>query len=264
MSPGNADACAVTDVWPRFVTNLAAALDRQWRESPPKCFWSKCADGTLVSDFDIEVDLVVRRLFTRFYPGAPLLSEELGWLTSGGASTGLTAVLDPVDGTSSLARAVPEWWVSLAVHATEVPVVGLIYQPVRRVIHDSLSPSRAARKSTGRVGMNPDQLELKSPVAGRIRKAGFELTAVPHAVEKIAAVIEGRLDAGVYLPNAKSPDWRSWDLAAALPLARANEMVLLTTEARPIRLDDLEARCTDAWICASNRDVFDAVCAAIT
>ena len=225
MSSSSSDARRVTDVWPRFAASLAVALDRQWEESPPTCFWSKCDDGTLVSDFDVEVDVLVRRYFTQFYPGVPLLSEELGWMTSPGAPAGLMAILDPVDGTSSLARAIPEWWISLAVRAAEVPVAGLIYQPVRRVLHDSMKPSPHARARTGRVGMNPDQLGPDSPAAAQIRAAGFEPTAVPHAVEKVAAVIEGRLDAGIYLPSRESPDWRSWDIAACLSLARANDML---------------------------------------
>lgn len=264
MSSSSSDARRVTDVWPRFAASLAVALDRQWEESPPTCFWSKCDDGTLVSDFDVEVDVLVRRYFTQFYPGVPLLSEELGWMTSPGAPAGLMAILDPVDGTSSLARAIPEWWISLAVRAAEVPVAGLIYQPVRRVLHDSMKPSPHARARTGRVGMNPDQLGPDSPAAAQIRAAGFEPTAVPHAVEKVAAVIEGRLDAGIYLPSRESPDWRSWDIAACLSLARANDMLLLTSEARSIRLDDLEARFTDSWVCARSNEVFDAVCAAVS
>jgi fructose-1,6-bisphosphatase/inositol monophosphatase family enzyme len=253
----------VTDIWPDLSTSLVAAVDRLWQERGRIHFWSKCADGTLVSDFDVLVDLTVRRLIERFYPGMPLVSEELGWLTSPGNSPdSCTAVLDPVDGTESLARGEPNWWVSIAICTPDSSVVGLAYQPVRAIVHDSLSPWGTMCEPTGKVGMSPDQLQLHT-VAARIRDVGLEPTSAPHAVEKVAAVIEGRVDASLYLVSEKSPNWRAWDLAACLSLARGNGLTLLNLQGGAIALRDLNAKFSEPWICARDRKTFDAVRAAL-
>lgn len=254
-----------TSVWPELTTDLVTTINAEWDASDGGiCLWAKDLDGTLVSDFEVRIDLATRRLLSHYYPGIPVLSEELGWLRSlQSADSALAAVLDPVDGTESLAQGIPSWWVSVAICESRVPVVGLVHQPVRRVTHDSRRPSGVGPEPTGRVGLSPDQVNSASSASRRLRKAGLEPTATPHAVEKVISVLEGRCDAAVYVPSSKSPDWRSWDIAACVCLSEANGLSMRPMSGGAFVLPDLAASFTEPWICARNADLWDAVRTAV-
>lgn len=56
--------------------------------------------------------------------GAAILSEESGW--TGVQGTGLSLVLDPVDGSTNCARGIPYWGTSLCAVDDDGPVVALV------------------------------------------------------------------------------------------------------------------------------------------
>lgn len=253
------------DRWPELVSALVAAIDSEWSRGGPLHHWRKGDSDQVVSDLDLRLDIAIRTTLSSYYPRLPVLSEELGWLhPDEKASTLSVAVVDPVDGTDSLVQHRDSWWTSVALLKAGVPQAGIIYQPTTGVSHDSHAP-RDKPPASGAIGLSPDQFEEGETPA--LRRSGglegFAVVPVPHAVEKVAAVVEGRCDASLFLPSRKSPGWSSWDLAAVLAIARANGALLRAADGGEIHMDDLNAYQRVPWICARDPALWEAIQAAL-
>jgi len=207
------------DHWPELVSALVAAVDSEWSRGGPLHHWRKGDSDQLVSDLDLRLDVAIRTTLSGYYPRLPVLSEELGWLhPDERASTQRVAVVDPVDGTDSLVEHRDSWWTSVALLEAGVPRAGVVYQPTTGVIHDSQAP-RDMPPASGAIGLSPDQFEASETPALRRSEGldGFAIVPVPHAVEKVAAVVEGRCDASLFLPSRKSPGWNSKPASSSNP-----------------------------------------------
>ena len=79
-----------------------------------------------VTAADRASEQAMRALLARLRPGDAILGEEFG--ASDGTS-GLTWVLDPIDGTRAFLSGTPTWGVQIAVADEDGPVLGLIDQP---------------------------------------------------------------------------------------------------------------------------------------
>ncbi len=75
---------------------------------------------------DREIELAMREILARRRPDDAILGEEFG-VTSG--TSGLTWVLDPIDGTRGFISGTPTWGVLIAVGPDSGPVLGIIDQP---------------------------------------------------------------------------------------------------------------------------------------
>ncbi len=87
---------------------------------------SKRADFDPVTVADREAEAAMRAVLARLRPDDATLGEE-GGATPG--TTGLTWVLDPIDGTRGYISGTPTWGVLIAVQDAEGPFLGLIDQP---------------------------------------------------------------------------------------------------------------------------------------
>ncbi len=79
-----------------------------------------------VTAADREAEAAMRALLARLRPDDAILGEEAG--TTPGTS-GLTWVLDPIDGTRGFMSGTPTWGVLIALNDAGGPVLGLIDQP---------------------------------------------------------------------------------------------------------------------------------------
>ncbi len=79
-----------------------------------------------VTAADREAEQAMRTILARMRPDDAILGEEFG--ASAGTS-GLTWVLDPVDGTRAFLSGTPTWGVLIAVGNDAGPILGLIDQP---------------------------------------------------------------------------------------------------------------------------------------
>lgn len=75
---------------------------------------------------DREAERVMRELIRRHHPGHGILGEEHG---SQAGESGLTWVLDPIDGTRAFITGLPLWGTLIALNDGERPVVGVMNQP---------------------------------------------------------------------------------------------------------------------------------------
>ncbi len=79
-----------------------------------------------VTEGDRQAELAMRDVLARLRPDDSILGEEFGF-TQG--SSGLTWVLDPIDGTRGFICGTPTWGVLIAVHNGGTPLFGVIDQP---------------------------------------------------------------------------------------------------------------------------------------
>lgn len=79
-----------------------------------------------VTQADKAAELAMRELLSALRPDDGILGEEFG---HHGGTTGLTWVLDPIDGTRGFVAGTPTWGVLIAVSDNSGPVLGIIDQP---------------------------------------------------------------------------------------------------------------------------------------
>lgn len=79
-----------------------------------------------VTEADRAAERAMRDILARERPRDAVLGEEYG---ARGGSSGLTWVLDPIDGTRGFISGTPTWGVLIAVSDAEGPILGLIDQP---------------------------------------------------------------------------------------------------------------------------------------
>ena len=82
-----------------------------------------------VTEADREAESAMRAILSELRPDDAVLGEEYG-ATSG--TSGLTWVLDPIDGTRAFMSGAPTWGTLIAVNAGSAPVLGIIDQPFTR------------------------------------------------------------------------------------------------------------------------------------
>lgn len=79
-----------------------------------------------VTQADRECEVAMRDLLAELRPEDGILGEEFG---NKEGTTGLTWVLDPIDGTRAYMSGTPTWGVLIAVNNASGPVLGMIDQP---------------------------------------------------------------------------------------------------------------------------------------
>lgn len=85
----------------------------------------------LVTDADLAAQALILEQVRAAYPADALLSEE-GPLGADLSAAGPTWIIDPLDGTSNYARQLPLFAVSIGVAEAGVPVLGVVYDPLRQ------------------------------------------------------------------------------------------------------------------------------------
>ena len=194
----------------------AGALAASYFKTSPKAFTK--ADGSQVSEADLAVDAALKLdLTTR--------RKEYGWLSeeSPDDRTRLKHsrvwMIDPIDGTGAFLREIPEWTVSAALVEDGVPVLGVVYNPMRDEFFHAIRGAGAFLNDKPIHTTDQTTLEGAKMIAsgGLFKKKIWDepwpnVTAewVNSVAYRLALVACGRGDATISLtPKAE------WDLAAA-------------------------------------------------
>jgi myo-inositol-1(or 4)-monophosphatase len=90
---------------------------------------SKSTPTDLVSDADVASERAIRELLAKRRPEDGFVGEEGG--RSARSASGLSWVVDPLDGTVNFLFGIPQWCVSVAVRDHEGTVAGAVYDPNR-------------------------------------------------------------------------------------------------------------------------------------
>jgi myo-inositol-1(or 4)-monophosphatase len=182
---------------------------------------SKSTPTDLVSEADLASERLIRDTLARERPKDGILGEEQGG-TRG--SSGLTWVVDPLDGTVNFLFGIPQWCVSVAVADASGVLVGAIYDPCRDelfvatregapllngapIVASKRAELASAMVATGfayDASVRAAQAEVFARVVPRVR----DIRRFGSAALDLAWTAAGRYDA--YFERTVKP----WDIAA--------------------------------------------------
>jgi len=95
-------------------------------------FKVKESQSSIVTQADLKSDSLIVSLIRDRYPEHTIISEEGGFINLGSK---FTWVIDPLDGTSNFASAIPWFGVLIALFEDNMPVLGGAYLPVMNQIY---------------------------------------------------------------------------------------------------------------------------------
>jgi myo-inositol-1(or 4)-monophosphatase len=107
---------------------------------------SKSTPTDLVSEADIASERAIRELLAARRPQDGFVGEEGG---SAESSSGLSWVVDPLDGTVNFLFGIPQWCVSVAVRDGEGTLAGAVYDPNRAELFMASRDGRAELRAPG-------------------------------------------------------------------------------------------------------------------
>lgn len=138
----------------------------------------------VVSIADREVETLIRRRVAEAYPNDGFLGEEYGLQVG---TSGMTWVVDPIDGTSPFVHGMPNWCVSIALLRDEEPVIGVIASPCHGEIYAAASGQGATLNG------KPLTLDASRTIRNGVTGIGANNYVTPQVVAKI---VEDVLTAG--------------------------------------------------------------------
>jgi myo-inositol-1(or 4)-monophosphatase len=135
---------------------------------------SKSTPTDLVSEADLASERLIRERLARERPADGILGEEGGG-TEG--SSGLTWIVDPLDGTVNFLFAIPQWCVSVAVADEAGSLVGAIYDPCRNELFS------ATRDGAPLLNGAPIVASERSELSSALVATGFAYDASVRAAQ---------------------------------------------------------------------------------
>lgn len=138
----------------------AAALDH-FRGRYRLVIEAKRNPQDMVTEADRQVETLIRAAIAAEFPEDAMLGEEHG-LSPG--SSGLTWVIDPIDGTAPFLAGLPGWCVSIGAVDASGPAIGVIHAPVLGEFF-AASRDRGATLDGKRVDVT-DRVDLRSGLLG--------------------------------------------------------------------------------------------------
>jgi myo-inositol-1(or 4)-monophosphatase len=147
---------------------------------------SKSTPTDLVSEADLSSERAIRELLARRRPGDGFLGEEGGAAES---TSGLSWVVDPLDGTVNFLFAIPQWCVSVAVRDAEGTLAGAVYDPNREELFTATRSGRPLLRGPAGV------VELTGPQRGEDLAGAMVATGLAYdaSVRAAQAIVLARL-----------------------------------------------------------------------
>ncbi|MGM7697804.1 inositol monophosphatase family protein [Microbacterium sp. A84] len=208
------------------IAREAGELARQRRAEGVSLAATKTTVADIVTDADREVEVLIRSRLQAERPGDGFLGEESGGARS---STGVTWVVDPIDGTVNYAYGMPAYSVSIAAVQGDAdpsswtalaaavcsPVLGELFTAARgegawldgkRLAVNTETPA-GALLATG-FGYDPATHDGDLATVRRVMPLARDLRRIGSAALDLSYVAAGRLDG--YFERGLKP----WDFAA--------------------------------------------------
>jgi myo-inositol-1(or 4)-monophosphatase len=127
-------------------TTAGALLAERVRRGVERQVASKSTPTDLVSEADLASERAIRELLAERRPDDGFVGEEGDRAES---ASGLTWVVDPLDGTVNFLFGIPQWCVSVAVRDERGAVAGAIYDPNRDELFTATRGGRATLAGPG-------------------------------------------------------------------------------------------------------------------
>jgi myo-inositol-1(or 4)-monophosphatase len=201
--------------------DAGALLLERFESGRERALESKSTPTDLVSEADLASERLIRDMLARARPYDGFLGEEGG---GEDGSSGLTWVVDPLDGTVNFLFSIPQWCVSVAVRDSSGVLAGAIFDPCRKELFTAtrsgeallngtpLAPSECSDLATAMVAtgfaydasVRAAQAEVLARLLPRVR----DIRRFGSAALDLAWTAAGRYDA--YFERTVKP----WDIAA--------------------------------------------------
>lgn len=193
----------------------------------------------VVTDVDKASELCLRSVIGKEFPTHSIVGEEYGG-NPGGQPRSYRWVIDPLDGTLNFSRGIPVFAVTLALVLDDLPLLGVVYDPIRKECFGA--QRRMGATLNGRPIHVRGTMSLDSALVGYdlgyIGKKARRTLAAAHShwgsiqtfrslgscALSLAYVAAGRLD-GYYHPSA----W-IWDFMAGWLLVKEARGAVSTDE----------------------------------
>lgn len=146
----------------------AADILLDFYEAPAQGVSSKSTPTDLVSDADRKAEKFLSDFFKHERPEDGMLGEEGGGRES---RSGITWVVDPLDGTVNFLFGIPVWCVSIAAQDGEGGLVGVVYDPNREEMF------AAARGEGATLNGEPIEVTQRDDLASALVGTGFSYDA---------------------------------------------------------------------------------------
>ncbi|MFD9595412.1 inositol monophosphatase family protein [Kitasatospora sp. NPDC059973] len=114
----------------RAAEEAGALLSARFQDAFGVC--TKGEDGDVVTELDLQAEALVTSRLAESFPGDRIVAEEGGATAggAGGAASGRTWLVDPLDGSNNVVIGLPAYVVGIALCVDEEPVVGVVHDPV--------------------------------------------------------------------------------------------------------------------------------------
>jgi myo-inositol-1(or 4)-monophosphatase len=211
----------------------AGALAKRRRAEGVEIAASKSSPEDVVTQADRETERLIRRLLAEARPNDGFYGEES---EASGGTSGLTWVVDPIDGTVNYLYGIPLYAVSIAVvegsadPATWRALAGVVYNPAleelytaaagrgaflgsRRLQTNTNVPLHLALAGTG-FGYQAERRQWQADIVRGLIGDVRDIRRLGSAALDLCSVAAGRLD--VYFERGLNP----WDHAAGALIAR--------------------------------------------
>ncbi len=216
------------------VTAASAAAD-VIRDATPRrrqITWQQKAEYDFVSEVDLAAEAAAMAVFRATLPDARFFAEETAAsLTDAERDTGVTVVLDPLDGTTNFLHGVPEYAVSIGVLVDGVPTAAVVHNVPRGEVYtahagggawlgseqlhvSTITDPKRALIGTGFPFKHPDDIPPYQHQVAKVMAATSGVRRPGAASIDLAWVAAGRFDG--FWENDLSP----WDVAAGILLIR--------------------------------------------
>jgi myo-inositol-1(or 4)-monophosphatase len=202
---------------------------------------SKTSPTDLVSEADLASERLIRERLAQARPSDAFLGEEGGGQDG---SSGLTWVVDPLDGTVNFLFSIPHWSVSIAVQDDDGPLAGAIFDPCRDELfsatRDGLptlngAPIKASERADLATAMvatglayEADVRAAQAEVLARLVPRVRDIRRFGSAALDLAWTATGRYDA--YFERSVKP----WDIAAGTLVCERAALTVLELPEREI------------------------------
>lgn len=210
----------------RALHDLAARAGRLALQLQSSLSKSTKADGTIVTQADVQVEELLREGLARSWPGVSVIGEEHGGLQETGDAL---FYVDPIDGTLSYARGMPTWAVCVGLLLGDVPHAGVVVALALgkswcgMVGLGAFCGHRPVHRGPTILGENA----IISITTGALRRFGPPPKALGHIRSHGSIALETCLCADNQVDAAILSRWKPWDIvgAAAIFLAAGGVIV---------------------------------------
>jgi myo-inositol-1(or 4)-monophosphatase len=176
------DAQALLDLAVEAAFMAGGLLQERVEHGAERHVASKSTPTDLVSEADTASEQAIRGLLAERRPQDGFLGEEGG---SASGTSGLSWVVDPLDGTVNFLFGIPQWSVSVAVRDEQGTIAGAVYDPNRRELFTAARDRAAALRD--RSGTRDLHLQRDG---GAVARGGAHAND-PHAALATAMVATG-------------------------------------------------------------------------